>query len=559
MILLDKAMQYANDVVSGKERTTKEVRIQCRWFLRDLERQKEDNFPYYFDEEELETVDGLLNLMNFATGLDVVGKTILDGMVNFHAFFIANIFGWRFKDNKQKFKHRDVTLFIPRKNAKTFLAAVVFIILLLTETSYSEFYSICLDRELATKVKDAMSQIITKSPALVKYFKISKTLSGKIECNLTHSFYQARTSESGRNNSIMPSAFIADEVGNFKDNKNISAMKSGQLNVVNPLRFSLTTAYAEDQSIFIEELDYIKKVFDEVIFDDRMFALLYYADPEHLWDDIGLEMSNPLRIESNYKEIRDNRKKALEKPSEREEFLTKHMNHFVPANSGEAFITVDELRKCKVDSIKWKGREVYLGLDLAMTNDNVAVAMAAEEDGILFGETVGFIPKERIAEKSKLENEDYKRYIEKGWCHACGDYIIDYLYVENFIMEIEEKYEVTVMGLGYDRYNCISTAQKLEAHGIVTVEVKQHSSVTHMPTKLLQESMQGGTFRYTENLMFEVNCRNAKCTEDTNKNKYVNKKKSSGKVDMLVALINAVYLLQQEMLYGTDDFGAQVG
>ena len=33
-------------------------------------------------------------------------------------------------------------------------------------------------------------------------------------------------------------------------------------------------------------------------------------------------------------------------------------------------------------------------------------------------------------------------------------------------------------------------------------------------------------------------------------NKYVNKKRSAGKVDMVVSLINAVYLLQQEILNG---------
>lgn len=49
--------------------------------------------------------------------------------------------------------------------------------------------------------------------------------------------------------------------------------------------------------------------------------------------------------------------------------------------------------------------------------------------------------------------------------------------------------------------------------------------------------------------MLEINFQNARCTEDTNLNKYVNKKKSTGKVDMVVALINAIYLLQQDMLY----------
>ena len=45
--------------------------------------------------------------------------------------------------------------------------------------------------------------------------------------------------------------------------------------------------------------------------------------------------------------------------------------------------------------------------------------------------------------------------------------------------------------------------------------------------------------------MMEINFQNARCTEDTNLNKYVNKKKSSGKVDMVVSTIIATYLLQQ--------------
>ena len=32
-------------------------------------------------------------------------------------------------------------------------------------------------------------------------------------------------------------------------------------------------------------------------------------------------------------------------------------------------------------------------------------------------------------------------------------------------------------------------------------------------------------------------------------NRYVNKKKSNGKVDMVVSLINAVYLLQQDIIF----------
>lgn len=207
-MLIEMAMQYADDVLSGKEITTKEVKIQCQWFKRDLERQYDEDYPYYFDEAEIEKIEGILRLLKFITGIGVIGEPILNKLANFQAFFLVNLFGWRFKTDTFRFKHRDITLFIPRKNAKTFLSALCIILLMLLEDDYSEFYSICMDRELAGEVRKAIVQIIEGSPAIRKYFDIPKTLSSKIVCKLTKSFYQARTSEASRNNAIRPSGFV---------------------------------------------------------------------------------------------------------------------------------------------------------------------------------------------------------------------------------------------------------------------------------------------------------------------------------------------------------------
>ena len=64
-------------------------------------------------------------------------------------------------------------------------------------------------------------------------------------------------------------------------------------------------------------------------------------------------------------------------------------------------------------------------------------------------------------------------------------------------------------------------------------------------------------FRSEENKLLEINFQNARCTYDTNKNLYVTKKKSTGKVDMVVSLINAIYLLQQDCLFNQMDFVIQ--
>ena len=558
-MLLEKAKKYAQDCISGKEITTFEVKTQCKWFLEDLEKQNNDYYPYYFDTKQIGIIEGILKLLNFATGLHIVGKSIYEGLENFQAFFIANIFGWRYKTDAKKYRYREVDLFIPRKNTKTFLAALIFIILMLTEDDYSEFYSICLDRDLAGEVKKAISQILNVSPLVGQYFNIPKTLSGRLECTLTHSFYQPRTAEANRNNSIKPSAFIADEFGAMKDNSNVEAMKSGQLNIRNPLMFRLTSAYAEDKSIMLGELDYLKKIYKGLETDERLFALVYYATEDHLWDDIGLQMANPLRVEENYNEIRDNRKKALAKPDERVEFLTKHMNYFMPSNSGEEFITLDKLRLCQNTRgvFDWKGKDVYVGLDLAMTNDNTSVSMVTIKDDMIFAKSWAFIPAGRIEEKNRRERTDYRRFIEDGSCFACGEEIISYSFIEKFIMNLEREYGVHIVQIGYDRYNCISTANKLQETGYETVEVKQHSSVLHQPTKFLQESILQRKFSYDGDKLYEINFQNARCTYDTNMNRYITKKKSNGKVDMVMSTIDALYLLQQEKLNEENNFVCQ--
>jgi phage terminase large subunit-like protein len=201
------------------------------------------------------------------------------------------------------------------------------------------------------------------------------------------------------------------------------------------------------------------------------------------------------------------------------------------------------------NQIDWQGREVYLGVDLSMTTDNTAVAMVcADENNRILTDCFCFIPEGRIEEKNKVEKLDYRRFIEHGKCFACGNKTIDYGFVEDFVLKIEKKFNVTIRAIGFDRYNAISSAQKWNQK-YNTVEIRQHSDTLHPPTKLLTEKITNGEFGYEKNILLEINFENAKCAYDTNMNRYVNKKKSSGKVDMVAALINAVYLLQQDIIF----------
>lgn len=555
-MLLEKAIKYVEDVVNGQELTTQEVKKQCEWFLDEYNnRQHKDDFPFILGEKVCKKIDGLLKLINFGDGI-FAGESVYEHIAGFQCFALVNIFGWRYKDNTKKYRYRDITIFIPRKEAKTFLTALILIIKMLIEPKNSQFYSICLDRESASLVKDAMRLLISSSPYLSSYFKINKSLNSKNFCTLTNSFYQPRTCEHNRNNGIKPATFIADEYGAMKDVRNYNAMRSGQKSILQKQSIKITTAYAEDKSPMLDELEYLRKIYNGDIVDYTYFALLYYATEEHLWDDEGLEMSHPLKNEDDFEEIRNTRRLAMERPDVREEYLTKDMNHFVPSNTAESFVTRDQIRKCAVNEpFDCTGKNVYVGVDLAQSGDNTAVVIAYQDSEKIHAKAFDFIPANKIEEKSKAEKIDYKRFIAEGSCFACGDNVIDYGFVEDFVLSIEERFKCKIVQIGYDIRDALSSAQKFSNAGYICVEVKQHSSVLGSVVKWIEELINQGDFVYDGDELFTREFINCKYKLDNNMGKYLTKKESSrlGKIDMVFALQDAMYLMQQSNLYVQDE------
>lgn len=448
---------------------------------------------------------------------------------------------------------------IARKNFKTFNSAVIFIVLMLTEPAFSRFFSVAPDLSLSSELKLAIRKIIKSSPALIDEVDPAfKILRSQIICKLNDNEYTPLAYSQDTMDGKLANAFLADEAGALDDYP-VEAMRSSQITLRNKLGIIISTQYPNDNNVMIDEIDAAKKSLDGLLDDKRIFSLLYEPDDDlkqgDLWqsDDRCIYQSNPVAVahQEIFDAIRKKRLMATLYENKRENYLCKHNNILYKGLGTEGYIDIQKVKLCvrKDDPEWWRGRRVWAGLDLSQTDDNTAVAMVTEEDDIIYARVMGFLPEGRIEFKSAKEKLDYNRMIRNGNCIACGDEVIDYAEVERYILGLEDKFCVELMQVGYDRWNALSTVQKLEEAGITCVEIKQHSSVLHSPTKLLKEKILSGQFAYDENRLLEINFQNARCTEDTNLNKYVNKKKSSGKVDMVVATINAVYLLQQDMMY----------
>lgn len=552
-------------VAEGKINAPKFVKLQVKEFL-SIANNKDSR--YKIDENKVRTIGELLKLLIMPKGLKE-NATVYDAMAGFQWLFIIAIMCTVERDNSDKRRYENAILEICRKNGKTFLIAVLFILLFFIEPKFSKFYSVAPDGSLSREIKTAIEEILRSSPAMLGKMNGKekfKMLRDYIHCNITENRYIPLNYSTGRLDGKLPSVFLVDETGALPNTYAIEAMRSGQLTILNKIGFIISTKYPTLNNPFEDEVDYAKRVLNGAVDDDKVFALLYEPDDTKGWatNDEVLEQSNPLAIEVTeiMEDLKAKRQVAIEIESKRENFITKHCNIIYSGAGSESFVNIADLQKGAVDHINWNGREVFLGVDLAMTTDNCAVSMVAydEDEGQVLLQSVAFIPEDRIDEKSKLERIPYRDFINAGNCIPCGNRTVDYGAIERYIMEIESKYGVTVMGIGYDRYNALSTAQKLEDAGYTMVEIKQHSSVLHPATKWVAELVAEGNLLYDKsNKLLEINFENSRCVYDTNMNRYVNKKKSRGKVDMVVAGINAMYLLHQNyMLNSALDWVVQI-
>ena len=546
MIKDSRAYLYAKWCVQrGNRKVGKYVKLQARKWLQIADGKHKEA---YVSEKSYKKICKLLKLMVHPD----LQCSMYEGLEDYAWLLIVAVFCTRRREDDRRF-YQTALLEIARKNFKTFNSAVIFILGMLTEPRFSRFFSVAPDFKLSSELRLAVRKIIKVSPALAKHFKINRDM---ITCLLNEIEYTPLAYSNDGMDGRLANIFLADEAGAL-DSYPVEAMRSSQITLVNKLGIIISTQYPNDNNVMIDEVDIAKKVLDGLLDKENVFAQLYEPDGplQKRWetDDLVIYQANPVAVNNKeiFESIKDLRTMAILYENKRENFLCKHCNIMYKGLGVEGYVDVQKVRRCRVteDLDFWRGRRVWVGLDLSQSDDNTSVAMVAEVDGVIHAKVWGILPKDRVEIKTKKENVDYAKLIAAGNCFAEGEEVIDYGFVERWILGLEEKYGVEVIQVGYDRWNAISTIQKLEANSMECVEVKQHSSVLHSAAKLLREAILKKTFAYDDNRLLEINFQNARCTYDTNLNAYVNKKRSAGKVDMVVSTIIAVYLMQQAMLF----------
>lgn len=556
-----EALKYANAVMAGEVVAPKYVKLQAQEYIRMAIDEHPD---YIIDTQKLKVVKALLDVMIMPKGIHT-GEKMSKALMGYQWLFITAVLCSVYRDDPTRRRYETAILEISRKNFKTYTVGILFIILMLIEPKYSKFFSVAPDSSLSGEVKEAIKDILNASKSLKEHKGKSRfnIWQNRIDCLITESEYRPLAYSNSRMDGRLPNAFLADEVGALPNSYAIEAMRSGQLVIKNKLGCIISTKYNTSDNPFEAEVAYAKSVLDGIEDDPTTFALLYEPDNTENWqtDDDILKQANPVAQELDFvwQDLLKRRARAIVMERSRENFLTKHCNIIFSGSASENYVDINDVMNCRVAGIDWHDRVVWLGVDLAMSNDNCSVSMVTEEDGRILSKTWFFIPEGRIDEKNAFERIDYRNYINSGDVFACGGKTVDYGFIEDFVESLPEKYGVRIQAIGYDRYNALSSAQKWDRK-YTTVQIRQHSDTLHPPTKLLSEKIENGDFEYAKNPLLELNFSNARCVYDTNMNRYITKKKSQGKIDGVVSLINATCLLQLDRFMNDgSDFIVQTG
>ena len=439
-----KAYQYCTEHIKKKS-TPKYVKKQMREFMRVLE---DKDTEFFYDASQAGRIYEVLKLLKMPRGLKT-GQSIFECSEGYQWIVYEAALCIKYRSDRDKRRYETILLEICRKNYKTFTIATLFILLFVLEPRFSQFYSVAPTGALSKEVRSAIEMILKSSPVVYKHkgktrFRI---LRDYIDFPLKESRYTPLNYSNSELDGKLPNVFCADEVGALPNSYAIEAMRSGQLNIKNKLGFIISTKYPTIKNPLEEEVSYAMKVLDGETKDKTYFALLYEPDNKKNWQtsDLILQQANPVALDTPeiWEDLLKKRAFAIANEGARENFVTKHCNIIYSGVGTQTYIDVADVQACRLANIEWAGRVVYLGLDLSESNDNTSVTMLAlDDDERILAKSFAFIPEDRIEAKTISEKVNYRELLDNENVFSCGDRVIDYAFVEDFILSLEEKYGV---------------------------------------------------------------------------------------------------------------------
>jgi phage terminase large subunit-like protein len=546
------AEQYALDVESGNIPACKWIRLACERYFRDMDRLMENSMR--FDSRSAQRVINFFERILRHYQGKWAGKPFL--LAPWEQFVIWNLYGFQKPDGTRRFSQ--VSIFIPRKNGKTELAAGCGLFAMgFDGENAAEVYSTATDKDQAKIAFVKAKEMLKQSSHLLEYMD---PLANAIAGTRFASTFKPWSSDTGKKDGYNPSFAIVDEYHAHPDNAMMDVIKSGLGARTQPIVFMITTAGFNTQSPAYKHQEVCQNVLEGKINQEDLFTLIYtvdegddISDPEiwrkanPSWDFID---TIPAYMARRYNECQNS--------GDMVDFKTKNLNVWTKALKvwvEDADWTALEEEYTREDLI---GEICYAGLDLSDSYDLTALALYFPDQAKFLW--YYWIPEQKLLKNDNSDGINYREWVNDGYITVTPGNVIDYEYIRKEITgyhvdggtvkwdddSITSNFDL--QSIAYDRWGATQIAINMTNDGAKVSKFGQGYTSMSYPTKEFKKMILGKEFAHDGNPVTRWMLSNVNIAMDAAGNIKVDKAKSRDKIDGIVASIMALgeYLTEIE-------------
>lgn len=386
------------------------------------------------------------------------------------------------------------------------------------------------------------AKMVRLSPGLNDVLVIRDTVK-QIFCPEMGTLYKALSAEVSTAHGQSPIFAVHDELGQVRGptSELYTAIENAMGAHEEPLSVIISTQAPTDADLLSVLID------DALAGHDPRTVISLYTAPLELdaFSEEALKRANPAYGDFlNPKEVRQQAEDARRMPALEPLYRNYTLNQRVEARA--PFVSRTLWASCGGEVQDFdKDVPVYGGLDLSEVNDLTALVLIGKIDGVWHVKPTFWLPSDGLFDRARKDRVPYDRWHADGYLVAAPGKSIDYEYVAEWLRESFDHYNIRK--LAFDRWGFRHLKPWLLKAGFTEEEIEakfedfgQGFQSMSPALRALEGEILNGRLAHGAHPVLTMCAANAVVQTDPAGNRKLSKAKSTGRIDGMVALAEAM-------------------
>ena len=531
--------RYAEQVVAGEIAACLYVRQACERQLRDLA-----NPPagYRFDENRANRICKFIELCPHIKGA-LARQEKLITLEPWQIFTFTTVMGWVDENGNRRFRRAYTE--VPRGNGKSSMSSPLGLYgTAMDDEAGAEVYSAATTRDQARIIFRDAQAMARKMPKFCSRFGVTIPAQAIVQLKSESSF-KALSADGHTLDGLNIHMALVDELHAHRTPEVYDVLETGLGKRPQSLLWLITTAGANKHGVcYGVRADVLNILNGNMtgVYAETTFGIVYTIDEgDEPFDDDTIRKANPnFGVSVDPAHIMQLADKARKNPAARANFLTKHLNVWIDANS--ALFDTEHWRGCEdkaLDEQDFMEDDSVIALDLASKIDIAAklnvYRRAVDGKDHYFVFPTFYLPQAAIEED---RHPMYRGWEYQGDMEATPGETIDFGIIEDEIrLEVPGR---TIRAVVADPWQAQQMIQNLQRDNLPADEFRQTVGNMSEATKTLDALMRERRIHHPGNAVLNWMIGNVVGHYDAKDNVYPRKEMPANKIDGAVALIMAL-------------------